>query len=174
MPVLVKNLEIVEDPWTLIDSPNPCDMAGDGVIFPFDHWASRLRPTGANGAHGPVALSTKVGFWVDGDVDMELIRDHLHGASLVAVKFPAFADGRGLSLGVLLRSRCGFKGELRAFGDILPDLAQYLHRSGFDAFVVEDHRAAEVAIASIDSITDHYQASVLQTQPAFRRIHAGS
>ena len=64
---------------------------------------------------------------------------------LVAVKFPAFADGRGLSLGVLLRTRYGFKGELRAFGDILPDLAQYLHRSGFDAFVVENRRAAEVA-----------------------------
>ena len=174
MRVLVKNLEIVEDPWTLIDSPDPCDMACDGFIFPFDHWVSRLRPAGANGAHGPVALSTKVGFWVDVDVDVEQIRDHLDGASLIAVNFPAFADGRGLSLGVLLRSRCGFKGELRAFGDILPDLAQYLHRSGFDAFVVENRRAAEVAIASIGSITDHYQASVLQTQPAFRRIHAGS
>ncbi len=174
MPVLVKNLEIVVDPWTLMDSPDPCDMAGDEIIFPFDQWVSRLPPTRANTAHAPVASSTKVGFWVDGDVDMELIRDHLHGASLVAVKFPAFADGRGLSLGVLLRSRCGFKGELRAFGDILPDLAQYLHRSGFDSFVVADHRAAEVAIASIGSITDHYQASVLQTQPPFRRVRAAS
>ena len=168
MPVLVRDLEIAPDPWTLIESADDCDStAGDGCIFPFDYWAS---PTlGAD----PRSFST-AGFWVAGEVDIERVRGHLEGASVVAVKFPAFADGRGLSLGAMLRSRCGFTGELRAFGDILPDLAQYLHRSGFDAFVVADRRAAEVAIASVASITDHYQASVLQPQPAFRRIHAGS
>ena len=172
MPVLVKNLEIVDDPWTLIDSSDKGDPApGEGSILPFEHWTSRAHATTETRARA--LRSPGVGFWVDGEVDVERICDHLDGASLVAVKFPAFADGRGLSLGVLLRSRCGFTGELRAFGDILPDLAQYLHRSGFDAFVVEDPRAAEVAIASIQSITDHYQASALQPQPAFRRVSAG-
>lgn len=165
MPVLVKNLEIAHDPWTLLDSPDDCDRAaGDGCIVPFDYWASLTHPPS----------SSKAGFWVDGEADIEQVCRHLEGASLIAVKFPAFADGRGLSLGALLRSRYGFRGELRAFGDILPDLAQYLHRSGFDAFVVESHRAAEVAIASVGSISDHYQASVLQPQPAFRRFRAVS
>ena len=168
MPALVKDLEIAPDPWTLIESADDCDSAAaDRCIFPFDYWVSPTRGV------DPRSFS-KAGFWVDGETDIERVHGHLEGASLVAVKFPAFADGRGLSLGVMLRSRCGFSGELRAFGDILPDLAQYLHRSGFDAFVVEDRRAAEVAIASVGSITDHYQASVLQPQPAFRRIHAGS
>ena len=163
MPVLVKDLEITRDPWTVIDSSDDCDASsGNGCIVPFDYWASLTSPSSPS----------KAGFWVDGEADVELVRDHLEGASLIAIKFPAFADGRGLSLGALLRSRHGFKGELRAFGDILPDLAQYLHRSGFDAFVVEDRRAAEVAIASIGSISDHYQASVLQPQPAFRRVRA--
>ena len=171
MPVLVKDLEIVDDPWTLIDLPDKDDPApSKGSILPFERWTSRVHATTETRVRS--LRSPGVGFWVDGEVDVERVRDHLDGASLVAVKFPAFADGRGLSLGVLLRSRCGFTGELRAFGDILPDLAQYLHRSGFDAFIVEDHRAAEVAIASIRSITDHYQASVLQPQPAFRRTRA--
>ncbi len=170
MPVLVKDLEIVDDPWTLIDSADRIDATLDeGSIVPFDYWASEKRTTTEAGIRA--LRPPKTGFWVDGDAEVERIRDHLAGASLVAVKFPAFSDGRGLSLGVLLRSRCGFKGELRAFGDVLPDLAQYLHRSGFDAFVVEGRRAAETAIASIQSITDHYQASVLKPQPAFRRIH---
>ena len=170
MPVLVKDLAIIEDPWTLIDSLDSDDPApGEPAIVPFDHWISaRQAVTEANVR---TLRSSETGFWVEGDADIEQICNHLAGASVVAVKFPAFADGRGLSLGALLRSRCGFKGELRAFGDILPDLAQYLHRSGFDAFVVEDRRAAEVAVASIQSITDHYQASVLEPQPAFRRIH---
>lgn len=163
MPVLVKNLEIARDPWTLIDSSDACDSASsDRCIVPFDHWASSQASSSPS----------KVGFWVDGEADIEQVCRHLEGASLIAIKFPAFADGRGLSLGALLRSRYGFEGELRAFGDILPDLAQYLHRSGFDAFAVEDRRAAEVAIASIGSISDHYQASVLQPQPAFRRVRA--
>lgn len=164
MPVLVKDLKVARDPWTLIESTDDRDgTAGDRCIVPFHDWVSPTHPR----------PSSKAGFWVDGEADVEQVGDQLEGASLVAVKFPAFADGRGLSLGVLLRSRYGFGGELRAFGDILPDLAQYLHRSGFDAFVVEDERAAEIAIASVGSITDHYQASVLQTQPAFRRLHPG-
>ena len=163
MPVLVKNLEITRDLWTLIESSDDCDPAADdGCIVPFDYWASPTSPRS----------SSEAGFWVDGEADIEQVGRHLEGASLIAIKFPAFADGRGLSLGALLRSRHGFRGELRAFGDILPDLAQYLHRSGFDAFVVEDRRAAEVAIASVGSISDHYQASVLQPQPAFRRVRA--
>lgn len=170
MPVLVKNLVVVSDPWTLVDSQDAADtVPGERQILPFDSWTGRAHST--DGAH---VRFPGAGFWVDGDVDAELVREHLAGASLVAVKFPAFVDGRGLSLGVMLRSRYGFTGELRAFGDILPDLAQYLHRSGFDAFVVANRRAAEVAITSIGSITDHYQASVLQTQPAFRRIQAAN
>ena len=165
MPVLVKHLLIARDPWTLLDAADDgASATGDHCIFPFDYW--RAPTTTAR------ALPN-AGFWVDGEVDFEQVRDQLEGASVVAVKFPAFADGRGLSLGALLRSRCGFEGELRAFGDILPDLAQYLHRSGFNAFVVDNQRAAEVAIASVGSITDHYQASVAQPQPAFRRLHAG-
>ena len=106
---------------------------------------------------------------MEGDTEAEAVGPYAPELPLIAVHFPAFADGRGLSLGTLLRTRHGFEGELRAFGDVLPDLAQYLHRSGFDAFVVPDARSAEVAIASVRSITDHYQASVRQPIPAFRR-----
>ena len=167
MPVLVKNLEIADDPWTLIKSRDCCDSTGcDGCIIPFDCWASQTGPRSTSS-------TGKAGFWADAEAPIEQVARHLDGASLIAIKFAAFADGRGLSLGALLRSRHGYRGELRAFGDILPDLAQYLHRSGFDAFVVADHRAAEVAIASVGGISDHYQASVLQPQPAFRRIRAG-
>ena len=39
MPVLVKDLEIAHDPWTLIEWADDCDgSAGDGRIFPFDYW----------------------------------------------------------------------------------------------------------------------------------------
>jgi phosphoadenosine phosphosulfate reductase len=40
---------------------------------------------------------------------------------LVAVHFPAFTDGRGYSSARLLSERYGYKGEIRAVGDVLAD-----------------------------------------------------
>ena len=159
MPTLVKDLRIVPDEWTLVDSGGVPDPVPEGTILPLEDWLPRRA-----------ALSGgRTGVWVEGDTEAEAVGPHAADLPLIAVHFPAFADGRGLSLGALLRTRYGFEGELRAYGDILPDLAQYLHRSGFDAFVLADGRGAEVAIASVGSITDHYQASVRQPVPAFRR-----
>ena len=159
MPTLVRDLEIVPDEWTLLDSGGVPDPAPERTILPFEEWLDRRAALPAG----------DTGIWVEGDTEAETVGPHAGDLPLIAVHFPAFADGRGLSLGALLRTRYGFEGELRAYGDILPDLAQYLHRSGFDAFVLADRRSAEVAIASVGSITDHYQASVREPVPAFRR-----
>ena len=50
----------------------------------------------------------------------------------IAIRFPTFGDGRGHSLAVLLRERHGFTGEIRAIGYLIPDLAPFLLRSGFE------------------------------------------
>ena len=50
----------------------------------------------------------------------------------LVLEFEAFRDGRGFSLGAILRER-GFTGRLIAAGKILPDQARHLRRSGFDA-----------------------------------------
>ena len=163
MPTLVKCLEIVEDEWSLIesiDSPEATPVS-TRMILPFDYWLEHRDRWDS---------SFELGVWVDGDAEAEELAQHLDDVKLVAIRFAAFVDGRGLSLATLLRSRYGYEGELRAFGDIIVDLAQYLHRSGFDSFVVRDARDADLAVASIGSITDHYQASVRQPVPAFRRI----
>ena len=159
MPALVRDLEVVPDEWTVVGPGDLPDPVPERTILPFEDWLERRE-----------ALSgQRIGICVEGDAEAEAVGPHAADVALIAVHFPAFADGRGLSLGAMLRTRYGFEGELRAYGDILPDLAQYLHRSGFDAFVLADRRSAEVAIASVGSITDHYQASVRHPVPAFRR-----
>jgi uncharacterized protein (DUF934 family) len=62
----------------------------------------------------------------------------LPGLPLVAVDFPAFTDGRGYSLGRLLRERYSYAGELRALGDVWVDLLHYLWQVGFNAFEIKD------------------------------------
>ena len=55
---------------------------------------------------------------------------------LVALSFAKFADGRAFSYAELLRERFGFKGELRAAGDVLLDEIPLMLRCGFDSFEV--------------------------------------
>lgn len=141
----------VPDDWTFVeDGP-----ARPGLIAPLNAWLE--FPDGA-------------GVWIEGDVEIEEVASQIVRAPVIAVRFPAFADGRGLSLGRLLRTRYGYAGELRAFGAIVPDLTEYMHRCGFDAFVLADQRQAELAIACIQRMSDHYQGSFRQPLPPYRRV----
>jgi uncharacterized protein (DUF934 family) len=90
-------------------------------------------------------------------------------ARLIAVEFSNFHDGRGLSLAVLLRTRIGYAGELRAVGDIHPDLIHYLLRCGFDSFLLPEGRHVGLDDAVLAPYSDYYQASVVEPHPAFRR-----
>jgi uncharacterized protein (DUF934 family) len=98
-------------------------------------------------------------------------------APLIAINFPAMTDGRGLSLAVLLRTRFGFTGELRAVGDVHPDIVHYMRRCGFDTFQMPEGRRlppAAVGRSTLAPYSDYYQASVLDPQPAYRRIRRGA
>jgi uncharacterized protein (DUF934 family) len=98
-------------------------------------------------------------------------------APLIAIDFPAFNDGRGLSLAVLLRTRYGFTGELRAVGDVHPDMMHYMRRCGFDTFQMPEGRRLPPLAAGRSTLapyTDYYQASVLQPEPAYRRVRRGA
>ena len=154
MPTLVKDGRIVADDWTLIEDGE----AKPGVIAPLVAW--RKAPDGA-------------GVWVDGDAEVEDLAAEVLPAPVVAIRFPAFADGRGLSLGSLLRSRYGYAGELRAFGEIVPDLTVYMRRCGFDAFALADEQQAQTAIACMNRMSDHYQASVREPAPHRRDTAKG-
>ena len=57
---------------------------------------------------------------------------------LVALKFDKFGDGRAFSYAILLRERHGFRGELRAVGDVLLDEIPLMIRCGFTSFEVSN------------------------------------
>ncbi len=101
--------------------------------------------------------------------DPAAIADHLDRLSVIAVEFPQFTDGRGYSTARLLRERYGFKGEIRAVGEVLRDNLFYLSRCGFDSFVLSDQAKLEDAIEHLSTFSDGYQASVERPQPLFRR-----
>ncbi len=90
-------------------------------------------------------------------------------ARVIAVNFPKFGDGRGYSVGRLLRERYGYKGELRAVGEVARDHLQAMARCGFDAFQLREGEDPQEALAGFDDFSDAYQAPVAQPQPLSRR-----
>jgi uncharacterized protein (DUF934 family) len=101
--------------------------------------------------------------------DPAAVADQLAGASRVEVNFPKFGDGRGFSIGRLLRERYGYKGELRAVGHITRDHLFFMESIGFDAFELREGEDPHEALAGFDDFSESYQASPLRPQPLFRR-----
>jgi uncharacterized protein (DUF934 family) len=101
--------------------------------------------------------------------DPAAVAGRLGAAARVEVNFPKFTDGRGYSIARLLRERHGYKGELRAVGDVLRDQIFYLSRCGFDAFLLREDQDAEEALAALHDFSEAYQASVERPEPLFRR-----
>ena len=101
--------------------------------------------------------------------DPAAVAGELAQATRVEVNFPKFGDGRGFSIGRLLRERYGYKGELRAVGHITHDHLFFMESCGFDAFELREGEDPHEALAAFDDFSESYQASVTRPQPLFRR-----
>ena len=101
--------------------------------------------------------------------DPRAIAERLPGLKVVAVNFPKYADGRGYSIGRLLRERYGYKGELRAVGVVARDHLQLLAQCGFDSFQLREGEDAVEALKGLDDFSEAYQATAAQPIPLFRR-----
>ena len=107
--------------------------------------------------------------WLAPNDDPAELAGALETLQMIAVQFPKFTDGRGYSIGALLRTRHGYRGELRAFGDVGRDQLFYLKRCGFDSFRLADHRDPHDALASLGDFSVRYQGSVDDPAPLFRK-----
>lgn len=101
--------------------------------------------------------------------DPASIAADLEKISTIVIEFPQFTDGRGYSTARLLRERYGFKGEIRAAGEVLRDNLFYLSRCGFDSFLLSDQTRLGEALSGLSDFSEAYQASVERPEPLFRR-----
>jgi uncharacterized protein (DUF934 family) len=89
--------------------------------------------------------------------DPVLIANDLDKLALIAIEFPAFADGRGYSTATLLRERYRYSGELRAVGDVLRDQIFLMSRAGFTTFALRDDQNVDKALAAFNDFSSYYQ-----------------
>lgn len=110
-----------------------------------------------------------LGVWLAPDSGPGKLADQVDALALIAVDFPAFKDGRGFSTATLLRSRYGFRGDLRAIGDVVVDLVFYMRRVGFSSFALRADQDPATAATALRTFSDVYQSSFDQPLPYFRR-----
>jgi uncharacterized protein (DUF934 family) len=197
MSNLIRNNMVVADDWTQVQLPAPAEesvrkQAGKVVVFkltgeqaatpeqiagtvippagkvivPFQVWLAREEQLSPRMAAG------ELGIWLE---TFELVEDlvtsfaDINALPLIAVNFPRFADGRGFTIATMLRTRFGYRNELRAIGDVLRDQIYYMKRCGFDSFSMRSDRSAEEALASLRDFSEPYQGAVDNPLPVWRR-----
>jgi uncharacterized protein (DUF934 family) len=157
---LVKGGEVIEDRFVRVldDAPVP---EGAPVLLP----AVRFLADSAElaGRNAPVGV-----LWPNNRRVAELSA-HLDRLALVALIFPTFRDGRAYSQARQLRERYGFRGELRATGDILQDEFLFLVRAGFDALEVKKESDAQVFADVLKRYSVVYQPAADGRSSAFRQ-----
>ena len=159
MGKLIQNGAVVENTVTHID--DEATLPTDGAITVSQaRWQENKAELIARGNVG-----VRVGA---GETHHDLVED-LDSVSLIAIEFDAFKDGRGYSYARLLRERNGFKGEIRAIGDVLQDQLLPMKRCGFDAFEVRADRDINEALNGFTQLSETYQTDAHEDLPLYRR-----
>lgn len=147
---LIKNGRIVADEWkTLIladgDTPKSVKLPVGPVLVPLPVWqARRAELIRREYEHG-----WPLGVWLAAEEGPEAIGRDIDDFTVIAVAFDKFSDGKSFSTARLLRERYGYKGELRAIGDVPRDKVTYQHQVGFDAFAVRANQKAGSVLSGL-------------------------
>ncbi|MBI3044848.1 MAG: DUF934 domain-containing protein [Betaproteobacteria bacterium] len=165
MAAFIRDRKVVSDPWLRLErnddgSLPPVPRAGD-IIVPLAMWQAQRDSL--------LVRPGRIGVWLDSHEAPEAIAEDLRLLGVVAVNFPKSGDGRGYTTARLLRERYGWKGELRAIGDVLRDQLFFLSSCGFNAFVLRAGEDPREALAAFGELSEAYQASVERPEPLFRR-----
>lgn len=157
MPLLI-NREVVEDSWTLINEEN-LQQAGD-IIVPLALYKEHLDQF--ENREGQVAVQ------VNGDDNLDDVLENLDTFPLIAVDFPAFRDGRGFSIARHL-VRAGYKGEIRATGDVGRDRFAYMERCGFTSIYIADDQFTPDMLNAFTEMSNYYQSAADKVRAVYNQ-----
>lgn len=140
MAELIKNGAIVANEWKTFrlaegEKPETARLPHGNVLVPLTVWQARRWDLVQRQWHG-LDVAPLLGVWLAPQDDPALLAADVDDLDVIAIHFPATNDGRGYSLATLLRTRYGYRGELRAIGAVERDYLHFLSRVGFDAFEV--------------------------------------
>jgi uncharacterized protein (DUF934 family) len=157
---LVENGQIVQDRYHYLGNDEPIPERVPVIVS-----AQRFLAD----ADGLIRRDGSLGvLWPNGRRIAELA-PWLGHLALVALQFPKFRDGRAYSQARLLRETYGFRGTLRATGEVLRDQFHFLIRAGFDSFEVKKATDASAFVQAASRYSVVYQPSADGRVPALRK-----
>ena len=163
MPLL-KGWRVIDDPWRHLDDAESLPDGAPATVS-LKRWAAERE-----------ALSRRngrLGLRLPNDAAVSALAEDIARFDLITLAFPRFTDGRAYSQARLLRGRLGFRGELRAAGNVLRDQLMFMRRCGIDAFEVGDRALAENWLAALGEFDVFYQPAA-DSQPWIARQRAGA
>ncbi|MCF8467088.1 MAG: DUF934 domain-containing protein [Sneathiella sp.] len=134
--------------------------SGD-IYVPLEEWLQARETL--------LARNGRLGVAVRNTDNLGILKDDLERLDLVVLEFPKMADGRAFSQARLLRERYGFKGEIRATGDILHDQLFYMQRCGINGFEIREDQDISSSLKAFDEMTITYQPACDEEFPIWRR-----
>jgi uncharacterized protein (DUF934 family) len=198
MSQLIKDNAIVADEWTRVIPPTLGDevvrkQAGKVVLFklhgeetfsqkqidateipatgkillPLTVWLAKQQELATRMAAGEIGIVLATHEPIE---SLAAAFTDINRLPLIAIFVERFADGRNFTLGNLLRTRYGYKNELRAIGDVLRDQLYFLKRSGYNSYLIRADRNAQEALASLNDFSEPYQGAVDVANPVWRRV----
>ena len=84
---------------------------------------------------------------VNGDDDPEEVLKRLEQVKRIVISFASTHDGRGFSLARQIRE-AGFKGHLRASGDLVTDQWRHLRQTGFDSVMLTQKQIEKMPLSA--------------------------
>ena len=160
---LIRATGVVDDPWLFVPDEEPLPDTG-AVIVTLARWqANRDQLT---------ARPTPLGLRLKSDQPPSLIAGDIERFDVIALEFPKFTNGRAYSSARLLRERYGFRGELRAVGNVLRDQLAFMRRCGFDSYEIPQQVDAAAWLASLGGISVVYQPATDERASVLALRHA--
>lgn len=159
---LIKNAEFVENAFARVADEEPLPEGAIVVSltrFQADRDALMTR-------------NAPLGVRLASNQSPEALGADVHHFAVIELEFPKFRDGRGYSWARLLRDRMGYKGEIRAVGDVLRDQWLFMHRVGVDAFEVRPGTRIEDFRAALAEQTVFYQPAADRVRNVLDLRHA--
>ncbi len=148
---IIKDRQLCADTWHYVADDVSALPAGN-VCVSLARW---LKTQPELLKHGG-----ELGVRIDPTDNITDLAESLDRIGLIELNFPKFADGRLFSLAWLLRSRYGFKGEIRAVGQFMPDQVFYLSRVGVNGFMPEKSEHLAMILGHFRDFSANYQQSV--------------
>jgi uncharacterized protein (DUF934 family) len=143
--------------WQLIAVDELPDADATHLVLPLTLWLSNKADYQGR---------TDIAIWLDSADEPEQLAGDLHHFSFVALDFPVFKDGRPYSAAHVLRNQLGYRGELRAIGDVRRDQLEQMSRCGFDKFCLPD--GTILTPLDITHFSYHYQTAADNKGPLFK------